>query len=340
LVVTGFSILTIWNLTRSVSLLEARHAYSRGDVPQCLQHALDHLKRQPWSREAALLAARSLSRLDYAEEAEPFFRRAGRLSLADFQVRAYGLARGPHPERAIPAYNAILAGFPDNVTALRRLAAVLLAQNDTPELLRLAERLTLISHGAVIGQTLRGVVYHNDKNPQQAAAAFERVLQLDPELREMPLPPSLFWRHLASDLIKCGRIEEAGRQLTRALAKTEDAELMNELGHIHFLQGSLDEAQRRFERAAELNPSDSSPHLNLAKLALQRRERELALKHLSHARVLAPRQYEVLYNLASVYRQLGQAADADRVQVLLKQLRVDTSSTQRAPDDPWPPYAL
>ena len=96
-----------------------------------LQHALDHLTGRPWSHEAALWAARCLSRLDYAGEAEPYYDRAGRLTLNDLQIRAYGLARGPSSERAIQAYNEILAISPDNVTALRRLAAVLLPQNKT-----------------------------------------------------------------------------------------------------------------------------------------------------------------------------------------------------------------
>ena len=156
------------------------------DLTGCLQHALDHLERRPWSREAALLAARCLSRLDYAEQAEPYYRRAGRLSLNDLQIRAYGLVRGPHPELAIPAFHEILELSPGNLAAMRRLAAVLLAQNDTEQLLKLADRLSHSAGGEVIGSMLRGTVYHNDKNPQQAVAAFERVLQLDPELREMP----------------------------------------------------------------------------------------------------------------------------------------------------------
>ena len=115
-------------------------------------------------------------------------------------------------------YNEILARSPDNVTAMRRLAAVLLALNKGEELLTLADRLEQISSGAVIGSTLRGVVYHNDKIPQQAVAAFERVLELDPELREMPLPRNLFWTQLADDLVSSGRIDDARRYLTKALS--------------------------------------------------------------------------------------------------------------------------
>ena len=46
----------------------------RGELTTCLRYSLDHLERRPWSREAALLAARCLSRLDFADAAEPYYR--------------------------------------------------------------------------------------------------------------------------------------------------------------------------------------------------------------------------------------------------------------------------
>ena len=213
----GLSIATAWNLSRSDALEEARRAYTRGNAETCLQHALDHLERRPWSREAALLVARCLSRMDYTEEAEPYFRRAGALSLNDLHLRAYGLARGPHHDRAIAAYREILDRSPDDVIAMRRLAAVLLAQNDTPQLLELADRLSRVPGGEVVGAMLRGTVYHNESNPQMAVASFERVLELDPGLREMPASRKLFWDQLAKDLVECGRIEDACHRLEQAL---------------------------------------------------------------------------------------------------------------------------
>jgi tetratricopeptide (TPR) repeat protein len=331
---------TAWNVTRSEALTLGRGAYSQGDLPVCLQYSLDHLRRQPWSREAALLAARCLSRLDYAESAEPYYQRAGDLSLGDQQMRAYGLVRGPHPERAIPAFNELLARSPENVTAMRRLAAVLLAQNRVDDLLKLADRLERTTNGAVIGATLRGVVYHNDKNPQKAVAAFERVLELDPELGNAPLAPVLFSCHLADDLVASGRVDDARRHLANAVRKTQDPALVNRLGMTYFLQGALDDAARCFRQAAELAPADHVAHLNLARVAIQRRDQEEALKQLDQARVLAPRHYSLLYNLVSVYRQLGRTAEADEVQQTLKRLRERPTSSAPSPDGSWPRYAL
>ena len=334
------SIVTAWNLTRSEALAEAERAYARGDLVGGLQQALDYLERRPWSRAATLLAARCLSRLDYADQAEAYYRRAGRLSLNDQQIRAYGLVRGPHPESAIPVYREILGVAPDNVTAMRRLAAVLLSRNDKDQLLELADRLDRVPAGQVIGAMLRGTVYHNDSNPQMAVASFEQVLRLDPKLEEMPAARPLFWTQLARDLIECGRIEDAGRYLDQALAAGPNPELTDLLGYTYFLRGEFEEAERCYRRAAESDPSLFDPHLNLAKLALQRRNQDEALRELNQARLLAPRRYGVLYSLALVYRQLGQTAEADKIQEEIKELREAAATAPRTPRPSWPRYAL
>ena len=335
----GLLSVTAWNLTRSTAVLEARRAYARGDLALGLARSLDHLDRQPWSGEAALIAANCLSRLDYSAVAEAYYRRAGSLGLNDLQTRAYALARGPHPELAIPAYNEILARSPQNVTAMRRLAGVLLALNKGEELLELAQRLDQSPSGAVIGATVRGVVHHNDKIPQQAVAAFERVLELDPELQEMPLPRNLFWSQLADDLISSGRIDDARHYLARALSNTPDAKLLNYLGQTYFLQGMLDDADRCFRQAAETANTDHAAYVNLAKVAIQRHDQQEALKQLNHARC-SPRRYSVLYTLASVYRQLGRTAEAKQVEASLEQLRERPDAPVPISNASWPSYSL
>jgi tetratricopeptide (TPR) repeat protein len=339
-VLSGCAALTAWVRTRSEALEEARRAYARNDLARCLQHALDHLARRLWSGEAALLAARCLSRLDYADAAEPYYRRAGPLDLGDLQIRAYGLVRGNHRQRAIEAYEQILARWPDNVTALRRLAAVQLSMSNIPQLLALAQRLEKVPGGAALGATLRGVVAHNDKDYEQAVTAFERVLELDPDLHEMPLPRGLFWSEFAEDLLAVGRFEETARHLTRALESGPDAHLMDLLGRAYFLQGTLDEAERCFRQAAEWDPGDYAPHLDLAKIELQRQRYGEALKHLDRALTLSPRQIDVLYARARAFRRLGRVVDAVVVEETIKQLREHPPAASGPGKRSWPRYAL
>ena len=107
---------------------------------------------------------------------------------------------------------------------------------------------------------------HTDKNREVAVAAFEHVLEVDPDLWLIPLPHQTFWSYLAL---------EAARQ-----------------------------------------------HL------------EAARQHLE-----AARQIDVLHSLVTVYRLLGQPADADRIDRAISQIR-ERSKPARNPKDLWPRYAL
>jgi tetratricopeptide (TPR) repeat protein len=335
--------LTAWNVTRSEALAEARTAYQRGHLVRALAKSLDHLKRRPWSREASLLAARCFSQLDFADDAEPYYRRAGRLSLDDLQLRALAIVRSNQRDRAVEAYREILARWPDDITALRRLAAVRLSQNGAKnfndELVALADRLIKIPGGAAIGYTLKGVVYHNDGSPETAVGSFERVLELDPELRLMPLPPREFWTYLADDLLAIGRAADARRYLVRATAQSADPVLLNRLGMAYQQEGAVDEAQRCWRQAIERDPRAIPPLVNLGRLELQRNRLDDAQTHLRRALELDPDDRQAVYALSQIYRRLDRKADAER---LLKDALERWRKQASQPGDPRsvPAHAL
>jgi Flp pilus assembly protein TadD len=141
-------------------------------------------------------------------------------------------------------------------------------------------------------------------------------------------------------LIGVGRTEDAGRTLTVAVSKTSNPSLVNRLGLTYSLRGSLDDAERCFRQAVDLAPTDHAAYLNLAKLAVLRGDQEEALAQLNRARALSPRRYDVLYNLALVYRQLRRTADADQLQQTLKHLRAQLGPQAPASSVKWPRYSL
>ncbi len=318
---TGAIGLTAWNATRSGALEQAGLEYARRDFPKSLQHALDHLDRRPWSEDAALLAARSLGRLDYPDAGEAYYRRAGRLSLDDLQFRASGLMRVGRYQAAVLIYREILSRSPDDLTTLRRLAAAQFALGEHDEVLKIADRMLAIRGGEVIGFTFRGLAYHDNKQKAEAVAAFERVLQLDPALREMPLPPRLFWANLADDLVTIGRSVDAKQYLARAVALTPEAQILSLMGRSCQFDGELDDAERWFRQSTERDPSYDLPWLHLGQIALLRGRVAEARDLLQHARALMPRRYETLYNLAITYRRLDRPADAERWAKQAEELR-------------------
>ena len=65
--------------------------------------------------------------------------------------------------------------------------------------------------------------------------------------------------HYALDLINSGRIEDAGRYLTKTLADHPDSELMNVLGNSYLLRGEVDEAERCFRQSVGVDPRNFAP---------------------------------------------------------------------------------
>ena len=220
------------------------------------------------------------------------------------------------------------------------LAGVQMTQSNDAEVLKLADRLIRIPEGAAIGYTLRGVTQHNGKNREESVAAFEQVLELDPELRVMPLPHRIFWANLAEDLLSLGRTADLRKHLPKVVNSEPNAYLMNALGRAYYLEGNEAESEVWFRQAAELDPKDSASHVNLGRLELHRGHQDAALKELQLAVELGPRQYDALYALALAYRQTGQPTEAKRLEQTLEKIREVRVPVQPPAKTPLPRYAL
>ncbi len=321
--------LTAWQLTRSDALEAAQKAERRGEIAKSVGLALDHLAKRPWSRDAARLAALGLSRIDRAEAAEPYYLRAGRLEVEDLQIRALGLHRANLRDLALAAYREILARDPANITAMRRLAALLLAMNQIDDIKELAAQL-VASHsnaGVSIGRTLEGVVYHNDDIPERSVEAWMQVLEVDPDLRSMPLPKWLFWTDLAKDLISLGRFAEARKVLKPAVEGMSEPLPTYYLGEACRLDGDAEEAERWFRRVVAINPNQVEGMLALGRLALMRDQVDESIRLFEQALSVEPRRIDTLYALAQVYRRTGRMREAEAMRERAESLRRRSPST-------------
>jgi tetratricopeptide (TPR) repeat protein len=361
--------LTAWQAVHSEALIEARAAFegrepplrlhslwgaaeatligasSRGatggpirpNVRLALQRALDHLDRRPNDPGAARLAALCLTKLEYADQAEPYYRvaRAGRaLSHDDLQTRALGLARGNFREEAIAAYKEILARRRDDVTALQRLAIIYYSQSRLKEALATAERLAEVPGGAVPGYAIIGIVYHDDHKFDQAIAANEKVLSLDPGLDVLSLPPTLFYTDLAQDLIDANRPADARRHLERALSKGDDPVLMDLLGSAYRAEGLDAEAEACWKKAIKSDPKLFRPWLNLGLLALGTNRPAEAVDFLEKAHALGPGELEPVYQLGVAYGRAGRPEDAKRFRRKAEEVRRNKEAESRAKRKP------
>ncbi len=313
----------LWYSGRFDPLRAATTAYSAGNYRSALLAARDRLKYSPNDRKAALLAGRCLSKLGLHDQAEEQYRRAGTepMSLDDLQDRAYGLVLLEQPRRAMEIYEQILTRWPDSTLALKRSAAVYMSLKEWRPVLTVADRLQSIPGNEVAAVTLAGIGHHELKHYTEAVSAAQSVLELDPELKEMPLPHGLFWNNLALDLMAIGRTSEARDYLTRALQTSQDANLMELLGLTYSQEGEVDRAEQCWRKAVEWNPSNADALLGLGRLSLNRSQPREAETWLKRAVQASPDALEPVYNLARAYRLMGQTSEAEHFERLAASLR-------------------
>lgn len=324
IVLSGLLALAVFQATRTNALAEARTPLRLGHYPQALRLALDHLDRRPWSREASRIAALCLSRMDFPDRAEAYYRRAGRLSVDDLQVRALGIHRSNQRERAIAAYTTILERRPDDPTALRLLSVLHMTQGNLQDAIRLAERLAQDPdrRESIRGYTMLGSFNHNLRDHERSASAFAKVLELDPELKDQPLPRRQFLVEYAQELIDLGQPQRGRDMVARAMREVgEDSELWSLLGQSYYLGGQPAEAVRAYRRSLELDPEFTPARVALAQALLAAGETEEAAEILDGVLKQEPSHYAALYNAILANRRLGRAEEADRLQARADELR-------------------
>jgi tetratricopeptide (TPR) repeat protein len=322
LIAAGLLASFAWSEFHPAVLAEAEAAYRRNDLESALRIAQAHLARRPFSRQAALLAARCLSRLGRLDQAEPYYRKAEPLDLTDQHVRAYALVLSNRREPAIQAYRELLARSPNDVLALSRMAAVQISESRWQDTLDTSGRLIKIPEGEVIGQTLAGVVHHNTHDYEFAVLAFDRVLELDPNLERMPLKPrSMFWIDYAHDLLEVGRYADARRHLQRVLAEAPDAKVADLLGQSYYLEGALDDAERYWRLALQWDAGRFGTWWRIGQLELKRGRSAEAIEPLRRASAIEPAAAGPLYSLSLAYRRLGRTEESDRLMAEVDRLR-------------------
>ena len=270
---------------------------------------------------------RCLSRLGRPDRAEDLYRKAGPLDVDDLHLRAYAFALANRREQAIRAFREILDRRPDDVLAMSRLAAVLISESRWSETLDVAHRLIAIPDGAVIGHTLAGVVHHNTGDPELAVFSFDRVVELDPDLRRMPLKPhSMFWTQYGDSLLRVGRWADARRYLRKALDEGNDPRVADLLGQSYYLEGVLDEAEWYWRLALQWDDQRYGTWWRIGKLELQRGRPAVAIEPLQRAASIRPNFIGPRYSLALAYRRLGKDRDAERYQKEADRLRGRSAS--------------
>jgi protein O-GlcNAc transferase len=149
---------------------------------------------------------------------------------------------------------------------------------------------------------------------EQAAVAYERALQMDPQSVRAH-------NNLGLALLALERFAEAITRFRRAIELDPDcAPAHHNLGRALSEQGQLEDALASFRRAAALQPALAESHQNCGRLLLKLRQPELALQSYTQVVELRPGSTRALCDRAGVLTELRHYSEALRVYEAVLQL--------------------
>ena len=152
-----------------------------------------------------------------------------------------------------------------------------------------------------------------------AVAQYREAVRIDPHL---PGAHFELGEAILQDSMSEGSQQNAQKEFETALAiNPSDAKAEAQLGALFSLHGDVAAALSHYQRAAELSPDDPEAQVGLGKVLMSTGEPEKALQHLLAAVRIDPTNAQAHYRLAQLYRQLARASDAEREMGTFLELR-------------------
>ena len=99
-------------------------------------------------------------------------------------------------------------------------------------------------------------------------------------------------------------------QQAEANLHPNDPEIMNDLGNLLVLAGSLDQAEEAYRRSLEIDPDNVTTRYNLALVLMEQGRDKLATKELQHVLDLDPAHAWACYQLGTISASLGRRSKA------------------------------
>jgi tetratricopeptide (TPR) repeat protein len=165
-----------------------------------------------------------------------------------------------------------------------------------------------------------GFVLERQGMPEDAAVAYRKALELDPELHSAHY-------NLGASLARSGEYEEAEIHLLAALERIRNTQTYTGLGIVQWQQGREDEAILNLKAAIEADPKNASAYDYLGTIYIEQgklEEAEATYRLLVRNQPSAAAHQE----LAQVLQRLGRTDEARREMEMAKALSQSSGNTQ------------
>ena len=313
-------------------LAGAREAYARQEWSRVIDLAAPFMMRGEFQPEAALLIARSLSRLDRARDAESAFAQVPLSVLTDddLRTRSEALRQMRRWSQAGELYAELHRRRPKDGEVLKKLAVAQFLAGDLNGALEAAVKLESDKEQAAAANCILGVIHEVMGREDDAARCFAKVLVLDPDGKSLPVDRAKVVDKLVDNLASSGQFDEAEQYLRRALAQDPTADLFSKLAKLLLTRGDLPGAWEHWMAALHLDKRHAGALTGLGRLALSNRQPAEAIGWLKLARQSGSSDSRLEYMLSLAYRQVGRD---DLAEEHAQEHRRLTEQAARSPKD-------
>jgi tetratricopeptide (TPR) repeat protein len=209
-----------------------------------------------------------------------------------------------HAEKALALAHDVVMKRPD-MAAARQMFAFMLEQNDRiPEAIEQL-RIVIASPGAGDSSAVQLALLLS-----QNGRANEALQVLEP--RRASKDPDLLNAYGVA-LLNAGRPDDAARQFESILTiDPNDAPALQNLGILSLQRGNAESAQSYLSRALSLNPKLPLALNTMGVVYARNNDLQGAVDMWNRAVEIDPRQYDALFNIALVERQLGHTDESKK----------------------------
>lgn len=327
---------------RERALAEAELALEANQPIRALRLAEDHLRSHPGHGRASAIRARALVATGRHREAVELFETVGAATADDLHAWARALLLEGRWESARLLLEQVVLQEPQHADALHELTACYANVGRYEKAIETAQRFAALPGLEARGDALTGTLYRDMGNQRQAANAYARVLEREPDAEGLQVGAAEFFDAYGLLLLDLGEPKQAAELFKRSLAVNSTAVVHSDLGRAYEQLGQLEDAEQAWRQALAIDPREPVAREGLAAAALGRGEPHKAVEWLLPVADRPGLSASTAYLIQRALAAAGDTASANEWQERTESLRTEErrrAAVNRilldAPDSAW-----
>jgi predicted Zn-dependent protease len=331
---------TLWWQERPIRLASSQLQAGQRDA--AYETISQFLHDHPDHHRALAIKARILVEEGRPQPALDIFDRVGASEPQDMHAVAKALLHQERWSQALPLLEFVETTGIDRADVLYELAACRMKLGAVDQALEAADEFAKQPGFEARGELLKGTIHQQRGNLRLAAASWDRVLKLSPEIRDLQIPAEEFFLEYGRVLLAMGESALAETNIQRSLKIRQTPDGLVSLAQAQFQLGKAQEARQAFESALSGDPYSVAARNGLAGLYLSEGQADKSVELLAPLETSGVLTSEVAFLLQRSYARLKNESEAKRWQEKAEQLRKEESLKAAAdqilretPDSDW-----